>query len=113
MVALCRCKEGKIPYGVGFEKVDDEKWRYTWASPIKEESAKQEGYEGTSIRGEIEPAEDYPGCPYCGGNHFIVCQCGKQNCNNASLGELITCDWCGLTGTLEPGIGEIKTGGDR
>ncbi len=112
-VAVCKCKETHKIYGVRFEKIAQAHWKYTWAFPMKESTAKREGYDGTVIDGFIEPDMDYPGCPYCGTRSFIVCECGKLNCNVAAS-DVFTCEWCGLTGILEDYNGDgIKSGGDR
>ena len=111
-IALCKCKEGRRVYGVRFQKVGNG-WEYTWAFPIKEEAAKREGYEETVITGAIEPEKDYPGCPYCGAKYFVICSCGKLNCNCGTSGQF-TCGWCGMSGTLTgsyDGSG-ISSGGD-
>ena len=100
-VALCKCGKVHKAYGVRFEKVGKKHWKYTWAFPIKESTAKHEGYDKTSIVGVIEPTNDYPGCPYCWAQSFVICNCGKLNCDNTSgLGGLFTCEWCGTTGKL-------------
>jgi hypothetical protein len=112
-VALCKCKETKKMYGVRFEKISARHWKYTWAFPMKEASAKREGYDDTMIEGTIEPDIDYPGCPYCGMKYFVVCQCGKLNCYLGPTG-VFTCEWCGLTGTITGYDGSgVRSGGDR
>ena len=112
-IGLCRCKEGHRIYGVRFEK-EATKWKYTWAFPIKKESsATREGYGKYTIKGSLVLGDEYPGCPYCGAKAFIVCECGKLNCNNGETG-LFTCEWCGLTGTIGEYKGEgFKSGDDR
>ena len=112
-IALCKCKETHKIYGVRFEKTSTSSWKYTWAYPIKEAVAKREGYDGTVIIGDIEPDDEYPGCPYCGAKFFVVCSCGKLNCNVGNVKRFI-CEWCGLSGALieYDGFG-IKSGGDR
>ena len=100
-VALCKCGKTHKVYGVRFEKAGKKHWKYTWAFPIKESTAKHEGYDKTSIVGVIEPTNDYPGCPYCKAQSFVICSCGRLNCDNTSgLGGLFTCEWCGTTGKL-------------
>lgn len=112
-IALCKCKESKKTYGVRFERVEKGKWKYTWAFPINEDAARREGYNGTTITGIVEPDDKYPGCPYCGAKYFIVCSCGKLNCN-ISTDDTFTCEWCGITGALvEEFELNIKSGGDR
>ena len=97
-VALCKCKEGKKVYGVRFEKSQNG-WKYTWAFKIKEVSEKREGYTSTQIIGNIQPTPNYPGCPYCRAHSFVICECGKLNCNNGKTEEFV-CEWCGKKGEL-------------
>lgn len=112
-VAACKCREGRRTYGVRFERVSSRQWKYTWAFPMKEDSAKREGYDATVIEGMIDPDPEYPGCPYCGIKYFVICSCGKLNCNNSVSGKF-TCQWCGTTGTLVAyGGAGIRSGGDR
>ena len=80
-IALCKCKEGNRTYGVRFERMGDN-WKYTWAFPVKEASARRENYDKTKIVGDLVPDRDYPGCPYCRTMDFVVCRCGKLSCHN-------------------------------
>jgi hypothetical protein len=113
VIALCKCKESKKTYGVRFERRGAKSWNYTWAFPMKEDSARREGYTGTTISGNVQPTREYPGCPYCGTKYFVVCQCGKLNCY-ISAGGRFTCAWCGQTGKLTAYAGDgIASGGDR
>lgn len=112
-VALCKCKETHKVFGVRFEKVSENTWKYTWAFKIKESSAKREGYDNTVIEGDILPDKDYPGCPYCGSKYFVVCgKCNSLNCNIFD-GEMFECEWCGYKGELSEYTGSgIKSGED-
>lgn len=111
-IALCKCKESKRAYGVRFEKVGNG-WKYTWAFPVKEESARRERYDKTQIVGNISPDVNYPGCPFCKTKCFVICSCGKLNCNNGNS-SIFTCDWCGATGKLSEGYdgSGFGSGGD-
>lgn len=111
-VALCKCRESKRVYGVRFEE-DGAAWKYTWAFPIKEDIAKREGYDATTMVGMIHSDEEYPGCPYCGRIGFLVCErCHKISCNIID-GNTATCEWCGMTGTISGYDGKgISSGGD-
>lgn len=112
VVVLCKCGEVHKTYGIRAEKVKHDHWRFTWAFPIKEASAKREGYDKTSISGRIECSEEYPGCPYCGQEVFTVCSCGHMSCTILNNG-IFTCDWCGAQGTIGDYTGEaIKAGND-
>lgn len=113
-IALCKCKEGKKAYGVRFEKLGNG-WKYTWAFPVKEESAKREGYDETKIIGDIGPDAAYPGCPFCRAKSFVICSCGKLNCNNVNTPNAhFTCEWCGASGKLSAGYdgSGFGSGGD-
>jgi hypothetical protein len=110
-IALCKCKEGKNIYGVRFEKSEDG-WKYTWAFPVKEATAKREQYDKTKIMGQIVPDNGYPGCPFCRTRDFVICNCGKLNCHNGNDSHF-TCNWCGLSGTLGSYDGSgFGSGGD-
>lgn len=97
-VVLCKCPKVHKLYGVRFEEREGT-WFYNWAFPIKESSAKREGYDKCFIKGQVYPTSDYPGCPYCEENGFIICSCGKLCCNIPGKKEF-TCEWCGRTGTI-------------
>ena len=110
-IGLCKCKEGHRMFGVRFER-NGTGWKYTWAFPIKKEaSAQREGYGSYVLKGALERGTEYPGCPYCGSLAFIVCECGRLNCNNGETGSF-TCEWCGLTGTIGSYDGEGFTSGE-
>lgn len=113
-VALFKCGKSHKAYGVRFERAGRKLWKYTWAFPVQEAAAKREGYDETTIVGDIAPAEDYPGCPYCAANAFVICgSCGKLNCNTGS--RRFSCEWCGAHGIVSgsyDGSG-IRSGGDR
>lgn len=111
-IAICKCGEAKKVFGVRFE-ADGLAWKYTWAFPIREETARREGYDNTILKGNIYPDEEYLGCPYCRRNTFIICSaCHKLSCN-VTAGNTCTCEWCGMTGIITAYDGEgISSGGD-
>ena len=113
-IGLCMCKEGKRPFGVRFERYEND-WKATWAFAIKKEGAeKREHYDKTKLMGLIKWGSDYPGCPYCGARGFVICSCGGLNCNMHSKSNRFTCGWCGTEGVLEDYKGDgFDAGGDR
>lgn len=112
LVVLCKCGENHKTYGIRAEKTATNTWSFTWAFPIKEASAKREGYDHSSIGGNIIYDDDYPGCPYCGGRYFTLCSCGHLSCTILK-NDLFTCEWCGAQGTIEDYTGEsISAGSD-
>lgn len=112
VVLLSKCGEVHKTYGIRAEKVASSRWRFTWAFPIKDTSAKREGYDKTSISGNIDCADEYPGCPYCGQRNFVVCSCGHISCSVLKNG-VFTCDWCGTQGTIGDYTGDaIRAGSD-
>lgn len=99
VIVLCKCGEAHKSYGIRAEKITPRHWEFTWAFPIKDASAKREGYDKTEIGGEIDFSTEYPGCPYCGKRGFTLCSCGHLNCTILKDG-LFTCEWCGTQGTI-------------
>lgn len=113
VVALCKCGKTQQTYGVRFERTATNSWKYTWAFEISLKVAKREGYNIVDISGYIEPAEEYPGCPYCGNKYFMICDCGKLNCNIINSNATATCNWCGFTGMISGYDGSgFVAGGD-
>ena len=110
VVVLAKCGEAHKTYGMRVERTGKDHWLITWAFPIKDIAAKREGYDKTSVRGAIEFAAEYPGCPYCGGKELTVCSCGHLNCTIVRDGAF-TCEWCGSQGRLGAYTGETITAG--
>ena len=113
LVVLSKCGEVHKTYGIRTEKKSVDSWAFTWAFPIRESSAKREGYDKSSIRGNIQCTEEYPGCPYCKQRNFIFCSgSGHINCYVVK-GDTFTCEWCSMQGKLVDYTGEaIKAGTD-
>lgn len=99
LIVLSKCPKNKKTYGIRAENFGRDHWSFTWAFPVKEENAKHEGYDKSSIKGTIVIDNEFPGCPYCGTSNFVVCQCGHINCNYQTSGRFV-CAWCGLQGTI-------------
>ncbi len=108
-VILMKCLESHRIYGVRVEEIDGD-WFRTWAFPVDEKRASHEGFDKTTIKGNLFYTDDYNGCPYCGALSFAQCgHCGKLNCWNNE--EKLTCGWCGRTGRLSVIEDEIKVKG--
>lgn len=110
VIVLCKCGKQHKTYGIRSERVAANFWSCTWAFPIKESSAKREGYDKSSIRGNISFTNEFPGCPYCGGRNWTVCSCGHLSCTIVEHG-VFTCEWCGTKGTIGEYTGEAITAG--
>ena len=112
VIVLCKCGETHKTYGIRAEQTGSNRWKLTWSFPIKDASAKREGYDKAAIGGTIDHADDYPGCPYCGRKYFTVCSCGHICCTVLKDG-IFTCEWCGTAGTISDYTGgEITAGSD-
>jgi len=112
VVVLSKCGEVHKTYGIRAEKKAANSWLFTWAFPIKESSARREGYDKTTIGGFIDRTGDYPGCPYCGQSFIVVCTCGHISCR-IEKNNIFTCEWCGAQGEIVDYSGEaIKAGND-
>ena len=113
-IAVCRCNQKEQIYGVRMENRGN-KWVYNWAFKLKPDTAEREKYGETSaVEGMLVKDEDYPGCPYCRAQYFIVCGgCGRLSCNNSN-GSNFKCGWCGMEGELTNYTGDgFRAGGDR
>lgn len=100
VIMLCKCGHSHQTYGLRTEKLAKNHWRVNWAFPIRESAAKNEGYDKTSVKGNIEFTNEYPGCPYCGSHEMTLCtSCGHLTCTHPISG-IQTCEWCGNQGEL-------------
>jgi len=100
-VVMARCRRSKRSYGIRLEKRADGVWYCTWAFPLGEKAASNEGYGGTLVSGRVAVDPEYPGCPYCGAMGWFSCgSCGKLTCNDGETH--VTCGWCGMSGECQP-----------
>ena len=108
-VILMKCPEARRIYGVRVEEWEGD-WYRTWAFPLDEKRASHEGFDKVKIKGNLFPADEYNGCPYCKSVRFVQCErCGKLSCWNNE--ERITCGWCGLTGDVTATEEELNVKG--
>ena len=110
VVRIAKCGERHKTYGMRLEKTGYDRWLTTWAFPIKESSAKREGYDKVQVKGDISFADDYPGCPYCGDHGLTLCSCGHLSCT-ILRNNIFTCEWCGTQGRIGDYSGETITAG--
>lgn len=97
-VILAKCRTDKELYGMRVEECGKD-WIRTWAFKIREDMARHEGFDKVFISGSFAMTDEYPGCPYCGGNRFIVCGvCKKISCYNGE--DISVCRWCGNKSTV-------------
>ena len=103
-VVLAKCRRSHKIYGIRVEKREDNIWYCTWAFPITETGASNEGYGDTKISGRVDFDPEYPGCPYCGNYEWVSCgKCGKLTCCGDDDEKFFTCAWCGNSGKLTIG----------
>jgi len=97
-VIIARCSKTQKCFGIRIEQRGND-WVRTWAFPIDEQKAKNEGFEANKVTGSMNAVDDYPGCPHCGNTGFVHCSCGKISC---WIGEGIhTCPWCRKEGNVQ------------
>ena len=88
-------------FGMRVQKMGSD-WVRTWAFKIDAERAHNEGYDKETTEGSFVPAEEYPGCPYCGSDNMAKCTCGKTFCfkfpEYKTKTIRLTCPWCCQTG---------------
>lgn len=105
VIILAKCPQTHKTYGMRVENTENSSWLISWAFPIKETTAKREGYDKTSVKGNILFSDGYPGCPHCGNTPVTLCSCGHLNCTHLRNG-VFTCEWCGMKGELGAYSGE-------
>lgn len=94
VVITGKCAKRSLMYGMRIQKMSDGDWWRTWAFPIDEKRAHNEGYDVTPVQGNLFHTEEYPGCPYCKATSFVQCnKCRKLTCWNGEIKLL--CQWCG------------------
>ena len=94
-VMMAKCQRQKMPFGIRTERTGTE-WVCTWAFPLSQRSASNEGYDAVSVSGRITMTEEYPGCPYCKAGGWFKCgKCEKLTCYSGE--KTVTCAWCGNT----------------
>ena len=93
-VVLMRCQHNKKLFGVRIQQNHGNTWAMTWAFPVSEKRAQNEGFDKETLSVSLDYSSTYPGCPYCTSQGFVLCgNCGKLTCYNHS-GEF-NCAWCG------------------
>jgi len=102
-VVLAKCSKKKQCFGMRVEKRGGQ-WIRTWAFPIDESVAKNEGFAANKV--SVGGADnEFPGCPHCKDGGFTLCTCGKIGCSGGLIKEgknaIYTCPWCGQTGEVE------------
>ena len=98
-VIIGTCQKTKQIFGIRAEKINKD-WHFTWAFTMDAQSAKREGYDSTTIRGNILVDTEYPGCPYCKAHGFVHCgSCNKISCwDNRDMS--FKCPVCGFRGEI-------------
>jgi hypothetical protein len=92
VVVNARCKRNRQAFGIRMEEKSPRYWVADWAFAVKDAVAKKEGY-SQNISGRFDFADEYPGCPHCGGKTLMVCSCGKVSCWDG-ISTRVTCPWC-------------------
>ena len=99
-VVACKCGRSKKMFGIRVEKRQNT-WWMTWAFPISDKSASNEGYDQVEVSGNIRIDPEYPGCPYCKTDSWVSCGvCNKLSCWEGGKRESV-CEWCGNRGIVE------------
>ena len=111
VIVLSRCSRSRQPFGIRFEEKGRNCWIADWAFPLKETTARREGYDRGEIAGSFTFDPAFPGCPSCRASSFFKCgACGKVNC--WANETVITCSWCGNRGGIEGQVDRLGAGGD-
>jgi hypothetical protein len=112
VIVMARCRQSRQPFGLRFEEKQPGHWLADWAFPLKETSARREGYDRSEIRGAFGFDTGFPGCPSCRAHSIFRCGCGKVACWDGEQ-QVVTCPWCGNTARLEGTIDRLSMEHDR
>ena len=112
VIVLARCMQFGQDFGIRFEEVEPRNWIGNWAFPIREDLAKRESYDRSTVSGSMQFSDDYPGCPSCHACSIFRCKCGGVACWDGVTGW-ITCPWCHNSGELRGTIESLSAGLDR
>src|SRR6266567_5219143 len=87
VIVMSRCSRSREPFGMRFEELSQGLWVTDWAFPVRENTAKKEGYDQSDIKGAFASSDEYPSFPFCKGDSVIYCsRCGKVSCYDGSSG---------------------------
>ncbi len=93
-VILAKCKSTQRLYGIRIQHGQGNKWLMTWAFPIDENRAKNEGFDREKLKVDCYQDEEFNGCPDCGSKGFVICgHCKKITCYSGE--KEVRCAWCG------------------
>lgn len=113
VIVMARCSHAKQSFGIRLEEKISGNWQADWAFPMKESTAKKEGYDNSQIAGSFSIDEAYPGCPYCERKTFCLCgTCSRVSCSGEQS-SAHTCPWCGIQSRIEGYIQSLNAGTDR
>jgi hypothetical protein len=117
-IVMARCSHSKQSFGIRLEEKISGNWLADWAFPLKESTAKKEGYYNNQIIGSFSIDPAYPGCVYCERKNFCLCSgsqlspCNKVGCAGEQESNY-TCPWCGAKSKIEGLIQSLDSGTDR
>ena len=98
-VIMATCQKSKNTFGIRAEKISNA-WHFTWAFPMSKKAASREGYDSTTVNGQVLVDSEYPGCPDCNGHGFIHCHaCSKVVCWDGKTPNF-KCPVCGNQGEI-------------
>lgn len=109
-VVLSHCNRDGRLYGMLVEERTRGNWFIKWTFPISEQRAKSEHFDKTTIDGNIEFADEYPGCAYCKQYGFWNCPCGAYHCWDGK--DEVYCTVCKRTTRIGGTITSLEGGGD-
>lgn len=112
VIVMSRCSRSKESFGIRFEKDDQSNWVVDWAFPVKEALGRKEGYDKNEIKGRITLDTQYPGCPYCHNESFVLCStCAKVSCYD-NTSNWVVCPWCNVGNSVGGSIQALRGGDD-
>jgi hypothetical protein len=113
-IVCAKCAKTGELWGIRFEESQPGVWSATWAFPMRGDLAAREGYDRSSLSGQFQLGEGYPGCVGCLNRSFVLCgSCQRLGCA-ADGSRRYRCPWCGSSGELtETPFDRLDSFGDR
>jgi hypothetical protein len=99
VIITAHCSKTGYRMGIRLEEKAPKHWVADWAFKVKESVASKEGYDKTSVDGQFELSCDFPGCPFCASQSFVLCDCKKLLCHESGV-RRFKCPKCGIDGTV-------------
>lgn len=107
---VARCRTTRQQFGIRFEQLERDIWLAVWSFRLSEGSQGRDAGAVKAIDGRFGMSSAFRGCPGCGCEAFIQCECGGLTCRDPGK-KSVKCAWCGAKGETGGDVGSLCGGG--